>query len=141
MSLVELTAGRGGEGRGKEPNDLPARKPGPLFSINCSLVQSLLYKGKLFYAVTSKLGLIEYDCQLALPDPGQLNTAARGEDLATLLPDNLLIKNTKSKKTSRKSVRRFSRFSKQKWQQQSKVVIIVLFDRTIHCSMSFCEIE
>jgi hypothetical protein len=48
------------------------------------------------------LGLTEYDCQLALPDPGQLSIAAQGEDLAAFLPDNLLIKNTKSKKLAKK---------------------------------------
>jgi hypothetical protein len=114
FSVFLCVAGRAywrerGEGREKEPNHSPTRKPRPLFSINCSLVQSHLYKGQAVLCyVTSKLELIEYDCQLALPDPGQLSIAARGEDLAAFLPDNLLIKNTKSKKTSWKSVRGFS---------------------------------
>jgi hypothetical protein len=122
FSVFLCVAGRAywrerGEGREKEPNHSPTRKPRPLLSINCSLLQSLLYKGQTVLCCHIKVGIdIEYDCQLALPDPGQLSTAARGEDLAAFLPDNLLIKNTKRKKLAEKVWGVFPmRFSKQKW--------------------------
>jgi hypothetical protein len=97
-----LPTGEGG-GDGKEPIHSTARKPGALLSINCSLVQSLLYKGQAVLCCHIKVGIdIEYDCELALPDPWQLSSTAQGEDLAAFLPDNLLIKNTKSKKLAEK---------------------------------------